>query len=535
MGKINLFQFIFIAVSIALFGCSGEKWQEGLRKTPPGTGPMVVWDLDARPFPDVPFPNNIATRLDPSSPTGRRVNVSMIAPTRLETRVRQKINRLSGFGIYSPISVSFEAPLDIGSIIERHKNNDDIRDDAVLLINLNKGSAEYGRAAAIDMGKGNFPLTLERRDNYFENDPYFSASTIVYPDTNTYPTGADPDKNMLTFYERETNTLVIRPVVPLEEEALYAVVLTNRLIGEDGEPVRSPFPYINHLSQTESLRPLIDILPRYGLTIDDVAFVWNFTTQGAMRDLVAIRKGIYGKGPLGWLSGAYPAEFSSISPLHTFTDSSQYILSPAKLISIVEPMVKELAGDLPSEDVKALLDGFSFVNYFVAGTYTTPYFLVDRDGIASEGFPDDDNEVFDLDPLSGDAVVGGSTVFFMCSVPKPGNGRTAPFPVTFDGHGYTGMKLQMLGFAGTFARFGIASCAIDAVGHGLCVDKGMELFIKGILKSANVEPFFDVISPARARDLDNDGECESGGDFWTADTFHTRDIVRQSLVDLKGF
>jgi hypothetical protein len=280
----------------------------------------------------------------------------------------------------------------------------------------------------------------------------------------------------------------------------------------------------------------------YGLTIDDVAFVWEFTTQGAMRELVAIRKGLYGKGPLGWLSAAFPGDLSAVSPVNTFTDSSHYILRPEKLISIVKELVGELAGDISTEDIQALLDGYSFVDYFVAGTYTTPYFLVDRDGIATEGFPDDDNEVFDVDPLTGDAVVGGSTVFFMCSIPKAANGSAPPFPVTFDSHGYTGFKLQMLGFAGTFARFGIASCAIDAVGHGLCVDKALELFIKGLLKSVNIEPFFDVVSPARARDLDNDGKCESGGDFWTADVFHTRDVVRQTIVDdvqliriLRGF
>jgi len=531
-----------LLVGIALAGCAGEEWPEGLRKTPSGTGPMVVWNLDARPFPDVPFPNNIATRLDPTSPTGRRVNVSMIAPTKLETRVRQKINKLSGFGIYSPISVSFSAPLDIGSIVERHQNNDDIKDDAVLLINLNKGSAEYGRAAAIDMGRGNFPLTLERRDNYFENDPNFSASTIVYPDTNTYPPGADPDKNMLTFYERETNTLIIRPIVPLEEEALYAVVLTNRLIGEDGEPVRSPFPYINHLSQTESLRPIIDILPKYGLTIDDVAFVWNFTTQGTTRDFVAIRKGLYGKGPLSWLSGKFPNLLDSVMPLHTFTDSSQYILKIEKLLSIVDPLVNELAGELPSEDVKAIIDGYSSVDYVIAGTYTTPYFLVDRDGMATEGFPDDENEVFDLDPMSGEAVVGKGKVLFWCTIPKTTSWGKPPFPVVFYSHGYTTFKIEMIGFAGSLARFGLATCGIDAVGHGVCLDKALGLFIRGFLKGAGVEPVFDVISPARARDLDNDGECESGGDFWTADTFHTRDVVRQTIVDhiqliriLRGF
>ena len=34
------------------------------------------------------------------------------------------------------------------------------------------------------------------------------------------------------------------------------------------------------------------------------------------------------------------------------------------------------------------------------------------------------------------------------------------------------------------------------------------------------------------RDLDMDGLRDSGGDFWTADLFHTRDVVRQSVLDL---
>src|SRR5262249_9122919 len=43
--------------------------------------------------------------------------------------------------------------------------------------------------------------------------------------------------------------------------------------------------------------------------------------------------------------------------------------------------------------------------------------------------------------------------------------------------------------------------------------------------------FADNAFKSRARDLDNDGVPDSGGDFWTADTFHTRDVVRQSIID----
>jgi hypothetical protein len=35
----------------------------------------------------------------------------------------------------------------------------------------------------------------------------------------------------------------------------------------------------------------------------------------------------------------------------------------------------------------------------------------------------------------------------------------------------------------------------------------------------------------RAKDLNRDGFTDSGGDFWTANTFHTRDVVRQTVLD----
>ena len=54
------------------------------------------------------MPNNQATRLDPTSMTGRRLNVSEIAPTEYEMRTRWKFNDLDGFGTYAPIFVSFD-------------------------------------------------------------------------------------------------------------------------------------------------------------------------------------------------------------------------------------------------------------------------------------------------------------------------------------------------------------------------------------------------------------------------------------------
>ena len=60
-------------------------------------GPTVQYDLTAEPLPEIPLPNNQATRLDPTTATGRRLNISEDAPTEYERRTRRTFNELDGF------------------------------------------------------------------------------------------------------------------------------------------------------------------------------------------------------------------------------------------------------------------------------------------------------------------------------------------------------------------------------------------------------------------------------------------------------
>ena len=53
-----------------------------------------------------------------------------------------------------------------------------------------------------------------------------------------------------------------RPLWPLEEQCTYAVVLSKRLKGEDGQAVVSPFPFVNHRDQTSDLQPIGDALEK---------------------------------------------------------------------------------------------------------------------------------------------------------------------------------------------------------------------------------------------------------------------------------
>jgi len=58
-------------------------------------GPRVVWDLGARPLPEIPLPNDFATRYDATSPTRRRLNASILAgPTQWEQSTRAELDKL---------------------------------------------------------------------------------------------------------------------------------------------------------------------------------------------------------------------------------------------------------------------------------------------------------------------------------------------------------------------------------------------------------------------------------------------------------
>lgn len=122
--------------------------------------------------------------------------------------------------------------------------------------------------------------------------------------------------NLLTWYERETDTLRIRPLLPLEEKTTYAVVLTDRLTGPNGQPVRSPFPTINHPSQSAGLAEVAGALGMHshaayfgdiaGSGLGHVAFVWTFTTQPVHEDLSLLRDGLYGHGPFARFAAQFP-------------------------------------------------------------------------------------------------------------------------------------------------------------------------------------------------------------------------------------
>lgn len=542
-----------------LFALACAPYPEGLQLTPDGNGPVVRYEWDARPLPDVPFPSDLATRTDVTSPTGLRVNIPTDAPTQLERDARTKLNTLDGFGVYAPISVAFGAPLDIQNLVTRHRDDPNygaaaFADDAVYVIDVTPDSPDYGQPVQLDLGQGRFPMDVPDPDRYFPNDSRSMSPTLVFEtesedldgdgvldwgeDTdndgvldqpNVWPVGGHSRDDLLTFYEMESHTLLLRVARPMREMTTYAVVLTDRLVGEDGAAVRSPWPYVHHLRQTEALRPLQTILPDLGLGLDEVAFAWTFTTGDVTGDLRAARQGLLGLGPLGALHDEFPAGIDEASTIHELAGLNPTALPVDTLLAaLVELGLFEGAG------ADALIENYgAFGSVVVGGSFTTPNFMADLDGTqAAWPAADDSDDLWSVDATTGRYQARAERVVFTCVLPK---GVAAPAPVVSFGHGYGSSRFDFLGFAWAFNRFGWAACAFDYPGHGPTVDAELEAILIPVLTGKGLSSFYTHLQDSRFRDLDNDGIGDSGGDQWTADAFHTRDMVRQAALDHAAF
>ena len=585
--------------------CSVDQAPEGLRRTPPGPGATVRFDMFHKPLPDIPLPSDLAAWPDPSSRTGLRLNASLLAATAIERDARYQFDTMEGWGTFGWISVSFErdgsdpmqAALNLDNVRARHQGDDyDPANDAIYVVNLRTGIP-----SPIDLGEGSFPATVADKLLYWPNDPRALEQNLLFdtfdetggateplayrPELDTdfdgvldRPNLDDPNAcplpssvvddaselardrciadHLLTWYERETDTVILRPLVPLQEMTEYAVVLTDRLVDSDGRPVRSPFEYIHHPMQTRGMERLRDhlrdpALAAYygdigGTGLDHVAFAWTFTTQPVQDDLRRLRDGIYGQGAFSSLADQFPpnlklARLVGLSTQEEIAGGAEpdawktssrceAVRGNPSLIHYesIRPLFDEMGGEvlnMSGKELEATLDSFQHVDYVTVGTYRSPFLI--------QGGPDstDNKATFRLDYQSGLGELHADTVPVWIMVPKETATHHQPFPVSIYAHGYTLDTTEMLAYAGNMARQGIATVGIDAAGHGAYLGQSEKLLADIVFRGVCLAPFADAMQLSRARDLNRDGYPDSGGDFWTSYVFHTRDVVRQSVLD----
>lgn len=584
-----LFHALAMTTAVGVVGSAGcfvDTAPSGLRRTPAGPGAAVVFDPTRRPIPEVPLPNDIATFPDPTSRTGRRVNVSLEAKSFMERNARSGFNELEGWGTFMPIWASFtrdaaadvhQPALDLDAIKRRMPKGDyEFPDDPVYVVNL-----KTGVPAILDMGAGNFPGTVQQPFLYGENDPHARESNVLFETReegvgltqNDYRPELDTDfdgvidhpntlgpatrpgyDNLLTWYERETDTLILRPVIPLDEKTEYAVVFTDRLVGSDGHPVKSPFEFIHHPEQKDSVARLRDILSdgtrnNYygdlaGTGLDHVAFTWTFTTQPTQEDLLLLRDGLNGKGPFAHLATEFPAKFNVPRAAgKALTDAEEPAgwqndpdcakrLKTPNILNLNDPAVFNYLLDVL---VKAAGEGettrgfyarvLSSISHVVIGTFDSPYLQGDP------AAPDEDAH-FHLDFRNGTGDIRHDEGHFWLYIPKKTANAQQPFKPVLFGHGYGGSSADLYSFAGFLAQQGLASISIDYPQHRINLAPEQLGLISSILGSACLAPLAEQALKGRAYDRDGDGTYDSGWWFWTPHLFRTRDNVRQSIVDV---
>jgi len=573
---------VFAAAALAP-ACAVDTAPSGARATPPGDGPTVVFDAARRPLPEIPQPNDVATFADPTSRTGRRINVSLVSPTRFEDVARAGFASLEGWGTTAPITVAFErahdadatAPaVDLDDIAARTRDYDPA-DDPFYVVDLTTGLP-----VLLDMGKGNFPLALAERGKYWPNDPRASSDTLVFetaeegaglpqsayrPELDTdfdgvldhpnviRPSGRDARiEEILPWYERQTDTLIARPILPLDEMHEYAVVLTDRLRDGRGRPVRSPFESVHHVQQRRGAERVQAILsdPQRrayygdlaGTGLAHVAFVWTFTTEPVYEDMRLLRDGLHGSGPFARLSREFPPVAEAARAVGTVRDPREeppgaidadarcaphkrlpFVVKPANAKEPFRQLLQQALG-LSGEELRQLEASLESVDHFVVGSFESPYFLGDPNR-------EDPDSKFELDFRTGEGRVTRDRVQFWVSIPKARGTAKQPFPTTVWAHGTTLHADEIIVRAGYFARQGIAMMGINMPGHGLHLSAGLESIAEAFLGASCLKPWTTAITSGRHRDLNGDGEADSGGLLWTAHLFHSRDNIRQSVVD----
>lgn len=170
---------IFFLICLQLVACQSDP--VGLAPAQPAKT-TVKFDFEHRPLPEIPLPNDLATRYDSTSATGRRVNASQLATTSFERITREKIDQLDGWGVFSPISIPFAGnALDANGIVKAHWNdNYKFADDVVYVVNITQGSPEYGKPVALDVGNGNFPIILEDVPGYWGHDVRGDTLSLLF-------------------------------------------------------------------------------------------------------------------------------------------------------------------------------------------------------------------------------------------------------------------------------------------------------------------------------------------------------------------
>jgi hypothetical protein len=280
-------------------------------------------------------------------------------------------------------------------------------------------------------------------------------------------------------WDGASHTLYARPERTLLQARRYALVLTTRVLDDGGLPLgpAANAPLVTEAAYGISAQGVVlQRLRPLGLSRRDVAAVSVFTTQSVTAGLEQMRAVIetspapelrFGLGPGGARSAYARVELDGLElRRQVATDPAARFEEPVKLpLGLVAPT-----------DVRVIAFGRFSAQSFLTADRVIPATATRAEAPAVQGREDVDVTVY---------LPGGTT--------PPGG-----WPVAIFGHGFTNDRhVVPMTLAGTMARFGHATVAINVVGHG----GGPEGTLT-VLRTGQEA----VTLPAGGRGVDQDGD-----------------------------
>ena len=354
-----------------------------------------------------PFPSDWFTVRDATHNTRRRVNLPLpecaLRPSDCEDL--SVINTLDGFSADPRLSIPFDGPIDVTTATS----------ETVFLVRLDSMFCDRGDACDDD------------------------------GDNSVRVTGINQ-----VVWDLATNTLYVKSNEFLDQHTRYGVIVTNRLRDAQGRPVEASQTFRRFRQSVrgeykQALLEAIHAARRIGVRENEIVAASVFTTQSLTAILEKIRDQIKAATPQPADFNLGPGGTRAVFPLNEVTGITFH----------PQTRVDGPLG-IPVRVRIDLLDIFPGVVGTIAfGKYISPDYEVHPGEFSPP-----------IGTRTGSPLVRGTNeIYFnvyLPSRPKPATGG----PVAIFGHGSAQNKNLSFNVAATMAAHGIATIAINAVGHG---------------------------------------------------------------------
>lgn len=426
----------------------------------------ALFDLDSTDT--GPFPSDWFTEPDDAQNTGRHVSLPPppdgCALSISECEDLAVINELDGFNLQPRLSIPFSGPIEPSTVTS----------DRVFLVSL--------------------------------------GSTVPGQDLMPWGTKVGIDQ---VVWDTDTNMLHVESDALLAQHTRFALIVTRGIRDWNGFPVKATdefrrFLTIDRADYKIALVEAMQAAWRHGVTPGDVVVASVFTTQSATAVMEKIRDQIHDAtpDPADFLLG--PSGERTVFALNQITGIAwrqQTLTDPPYFPPASVPLNLSLLNIFPG-----VVGSIAFGKYVSPDYEVHPVQYIPPVGTRS-GTP---------------AVQGTDDMYFNLFLPS-GPTPSSGWPVVIVGHAVNGNKNVLpLSVASSMARYGIATIAINAVGHGF----GW----RGTLTvSETVGAPITFSAGGRGTDLNDDGRIEDSEGILTGrprSAVALSDGFRQTAADL---